>query len=167
MYCSLTAWLLIDILHPVDRLDAARSKASTGAGSASSTASSKTGAGGGGVASSTAGPAVGSGGGGIDHRSAPSHHPHGEGATLGSVVYRCNQADCVKEFRSRDNLVTHLAQVNPSSFAITIKSICLGGWHTVDQQSRPLCSTYRLLLEGDLWRFVVYDRECFRRIHCR
>ncbi|VDL92427.1 unnamed protein product [Schistocephalus solidus] len=54
----------------------------------------------------------------VDHRSAPSHHPLPD-VSLTSVVYRCTQPGCFKEFRSRDNLITHLSQVH-SVLATTI-----------------------------------------------
>uniref|UniRef100_A0A5K3ETG9 Metastasis-associated protein MTA3 n=1 Tax=Mesocestoides corti TaxID=53468 RepID=A0A5K3ETG9_MESCO len=48
---------------------------------------------------------------GVDHQRAPAHHPLSDGS-LTSTIYRCGQPDCVKEFRSKDNLAIHLAQVH-------------------------------------------------------
>uniref|UniRef100_A0A0X3P402 Metastasis-associated protein MTA3 n=1 Tax=Schistocephalus solidus TaxID=70667 RepID=A0A0X3P402_SCHSO len=89
-----------------DRLDAAR-----GAGTkpVPSTPS---------AAAATAAPAAVGGTPVVDHRSAPSHHPLPD-VSLTSVVYRCTQPGCFKEFRSRDNLITHLSQVH-SVLATTI-----------------------------------------------
>ncbi|VDD74361.1 unnamed protein product, partial [Mesocestoides corti] len=76
---------------PVDRLEARRSAASAATVSTSPTGSHE----------NT----------GVDHQRAPAHHPLSDGS-LTSTIYRCGQPDCVKEFRSKDNLAIHLAQVH-------------------------------------------------------
>lgn len=63
------------------------------------------------VASSNASTPVPADSCGVGHQKAPSHHPHSE-TGLGSTVFRCTQPNCTKEFRSKDNLATHLAQIH-------------------------------------------------------
>nr|CDS28226.1 metastasis associated protein MTA1 [Hymenolepis microstoma] len=63
------------------------------------------------VASSNASTPVPADSCGVSHQKAPSHHPHSE-TSLGSTVFRCTQPNCTKEFRSKDNLATHLAQIH-------------------------------------------------------
>ncbi|CDS36682.1 metastasis associated protein MTA1 [Echinococcus multilocularis] len=74
-----------------DRLEARKSAAAAAAASTNSSSSIE--------------------GSGVSHQKAPPLHPYSD-ISLAPTVYRCNQPDCVKEFRSKENFAIHLAQVH-------------------------------------------------------
>ncbi|KAL5965982.1 Metastasis-associated protein MTA3 [Taenia solium] len=63
------------------------------------------------AAAVSANPSSSTEGSGVGHQKAPSLHPHSD-ISLTPTVYRCNQPDCAKEFRSKENFAIHLAQVH-------------------------------------------------------